>query len=352
MAKNTKKRAIIYSNVKENKKRAEEISKIKENQINLNDEIIIGMSKTPNNKPVKSKNNKPVKSTKKVNKNKSNSNKPETNKSIQNKENIDKSKQKINNNQEKKSVNLQKKIKIRKIIIVSLVIIILTIGLVVLLKSSLFNIKQINVKITNNKILTESKIKNLSTLNIGQNMYSINKKKAIESIKSEPYVESVKIKRSLPSTLKIEIEERTVKFTLDYNGQYIYVDNQGYILQKASEPNDKIIITGYSTTDLTDGNRLNIEDLEKLSAVMQIMKEAENNGLKQDITKIDIQDKNNYKIYFQELGKMAHLGDTTSINDKMTYIKKILEEEANYEGEIFVNVDLNNGEYPHFREKV
>lgn len=49
---------------------------------------------------------------------------------------------------------------------------------------------------------------------------------------------------------------------------------------------------------------------------------------------------------------MAHLGDTTSINDKMTYIKKILEVESNYEGEIFVNVNLNNGEYPHFREKV
>ena len=36
MAKNTKKRAIIYSNVKENKKIAEERKKIRDNQINLN----------------------------------------------------------------------------------------------------------------------------------------------------------------------------------------------------------------------------------------------------------------------------------------------------------------------------
>ena len=44
MAKSNKKRAIVYSNVKKNKKRAEEITKIKDEHINLNDEIIIGMS--------------------------------------------------------------------------------------------------------------------------------------------------------------------------------------------------------------------------------------------------------------------------------------------------------------------
>ena len=44
MAKSNKKRAIVYSNVKKNEKRAEEITKIKDEHINLNDEIIIGMS--------------------------------------------------------------------------------------------------------------------------------------------------------------------------------------------------------------------------------------------------------------------------------------------------------------------
>ena len=55
MAKNTKKRAVIYSNVKQNKKRAEEISKIQENQINLNDEVIIGLNKLPGDNIKKNK---------------------------------------------------------------------------------------------------------------------------------------------------------------------------------------------------------------------------------------------------------------------------------------------------------
>ena len=85
---------------------------------------------------------------------------------------------------------------------------------------------------------------------------------------------------------------------------------------------------------------------------MQIMQEAKNSGLADQITKIDIADDSNYKIYFENLGKMAHLGTTNSINEKLTYVKKILEIESDYEGEIIVDVDLNNGEYPYFREKV
>ena len=334
MAKNIKKRAVVYSNVKENKKKLDEDFKIKQNLINLDNEVVIGMSKTPNNKPIKNKNNKPVKKNKPVKSNK----KVNKNKSSQNKT--------------KKTINPQKRKRALKILKIFFLIIFLIVGLIVLLRSSLFNITQINVTIQNNKVLTESQIKSLSSVNIGQNIYSINKNEIINNIKSEPYVESVKITRSLPNVLKIEVEERSVKFILDYNGQYIYVDNQGYILEKSSNLNDEILITGYSTTELEDGNRLNSEDLEKLSAVLKIMQEAENNDIKNDITKIDIEDKNDYKIYFDNLGKIAHLGDTTSINDKMTYIKKILEVESNYEGEIFVNVNLNNGEYPYFREKV
>lgn len=327
MAKNNKKRAMVYSNVKENKKKAEEISRIKENQINLNDEIVIGLNRLPNDKIPKSKKNV---SKKKVQKNRPKSNKP----------NI------------KKKMNPVKKKKIIISIKIILVLAILIAGLLFLLKSSLFNIKEVHIKIGNNKVLTESYIKSLSTINIGQNIYSINKKEITESIKTESYVESVKIKRKLPNIVEIEIEERAPKFQLEDNGQYIYVDNQGYILEKSTEKNDCILIKGYTSTDTTDGNRLNNDDLKRLSGVLKILQEAENNGLKSDITSIDISDDSDYKIYFDGLYKMAHLGDTSALNEKMTYIKKILEEESNYEGEIFVNVDLNNGEYPHFREKV
>ena len=323
MSKNTKKRAIIYSNVKENKKKAEELAKIKENQINLNDEVIIGLSSKSQKQNQNSKN----KSTKK-----------------EVKQNKTKNEKKKRNQKNKKKMSILTKI--------ILIIIVLMIGLILFCNTPVFDVKEITININNNNVLTELGIKELSQIDIGQNIYSINKRKLADLIKSNPYVGSVKIKKSLPNKVKIEIEERSIKFQLQHDNTYIYVDNQGYILEEVEEKKDVLVIDGYSTTDLSCGNRLNVEDLEKLSDVMQIMQEARNSGLEDKITKIDIADDNNYKIYFENLGKMAHLGTTNSINEKLTYVKKILEMESEYEGEIIVDVDLNNGEYPYFREKV
>ena len=71
-----------------------------------------------------------------------------------------------------------------------------------------------------------------------------------------------------------------------------------------------------------------------------------------ELTSIDIKDKNDYIVNFENLHKVAHLGNMTSLNEKMNFVKEIMSKEQDYEGEVFVNVDLNNGEYPYFREKV
>ena len=330
MGKDTKKRAILYSNVKANKRKAEEITRIGNEQISLNDEVIIGLNQSKNNKKSKAKNRS--KTGKKVKQSKKNS----QNKQVRS----------------KKKMNPIKKKKIMLIIKLFIILGFIVAGLAFLLKSSIFNISKINVKIQNNKVLTEADIKNLSKIEIGQNIYSINKKEIITNIKNNSYVESVKVKRALPNTVEIKIDERSVKYQLKTDDGYIYIDEQGYIFEKNNEKDDCMVITGYSTTDLLEGNKLNDEDVEKLKYVENILQEAEYSNILNNITSVDIKNKNDYKIYFDDLKKMEHLGDTSFLNEKMTYVKKILEVEHDYEGEIFVNVDLNNGEYPHFREKV
>ena len=294
MAKSNKKRAIVYSNVKKNKKRAEEITKIKDEHINLNDEIIIGMSsQVPKKSSAKSKKNSEKKNKKPHNNNPRKNNK------------------KVNN------------VKKKKIIISFLfliIIILIVVGIICFMKSSFFNINKINVKIENNKILTEAEIKDLSTINIGQNIYSINKKDIINSIKSD--------------------------------SQYIYIDEQGYILELNSDAKDLTTIVGYQTTDFTIGNKIEESDIEKINNIPQIIQELEKNNLLNELTSIDIKDKNDYIVNFENLHKVAHLGNMTSLNEKMNFVKEIMSKEQDYEGEVFVNVDLNNGEYPYFREKV
>ena len=326
MAKSNKKRAIVYSNVKKNKKRAEEITKIKDEHINLNDEIIIGMSsQVPKKSSAKSKKNSEKKNKKPHNNN------PQKN---------------------NKKVNNVKKKKIIISFLFLIIIILIVVGIICFMKSSFFNINKINVKIENNKILTEAEIKDLSTINIGQNIYSINKKDIINSIKNNSYVENVKIKRKLPNAIEIQIEERTPKYQLKSDSQYIYIDEQGYILEVTSDAKDLTTIVGYQTTDFTIGNKIEENDIEKINNIPQIIQELEKNNLLNELTSIDIKDKNDYIVNFENLHKLAHLGNMTSLNEKMNFVKEIMSKEQDYEGEVFVNVDLNNGEYPYFREKV
>ena len=245
MAKSNKKRAIVYSNVKKNKKRAEEITKIKDEHINLNDEIIIGMSsQVPKKSSAKSKKNSEKKNKKPHNNN------PQKN---------------------NKKVNNVKKKKIIISFLFLIIIILIVVGIICFMKSSFFNINKINVKIENNKILTEAEIKDLSTINIGQNIYSINKKDIINSIKNNSYVENVKIKRKLPNAIEIQIEERTPKYQLKSDSQYIYIDEQGYILEVNSDAKDLTTIVGYQTTDFTIGNKIEESDIEKINNIPQII---------------------------------------------------------------------------------
>lgn len=319
-----KRKAFVYSNVKNNKKYVDEITKFRNDKINLNDEVVIGMS---DNNQKKNKSNKIKKEKQKINK------------------------KNVNNNPKKK-----RKLKKLKIFLFLIIIIVLIIGIIYGLlafsKSPFFNIAEIKVNILNNNKLTSSEVKSLSQISIGQNIFSINKTEIASNIKTNSYVEAVNISKKLPNTIVLKIEERTPEFQFLKDDQYIYLDYQGYLLEQNSQKMDLPVIVGYKTTDFTLGSKVVPQDLDQLKNIPQIFSEAEKAGLSSEITTIDISDDNDYILNLDNQHKKVHLGDISSLSEKMAYAKEIMDKEHDFEGEIFVNVDLNKGEFPFFREKV
>ena len=55
-----------------------------------------------------------------------------------------------------------------------------------------------------------------------------------------------------------------------------------------------------------------------------------------ELTSIDIKDKNDYIVNFENLHKVAHLGNMTSLNEKMNFVKEIMSKEQDYEGEVLL----------------
>ncbi len=323
---------LLYENKKtKNKKstRKKNTSK-KENDkiINLDNEIIIGLTpkKEEKTKAKKRNNNK----NKKNNIKKKNANK----KKLQQSKNITKDKPK-------------KRMWLKFVKLLFVILILLT-AIVIFMLSSIFNIKEIKV-VNNNKISTEEII-NLSTLKIDNNMFKTTNKTIRNNIKTNAYIENVKIKRSINGIVTLDIIERKPTYMLKFANAYVYINNQGYMLEMSETPLELPTITGFKTPSeqIKEGNRLEIEDLKKLEDVIKIMNSVSDKTFSGTITNIDIEDSTNYKLTLTSENKIVNFGDTTNINVKLLKIEEIIEKEKGKEGEIY----FQNSEKTVFREKV
>lgn len=318
------------NNTKTNKGKEDEL-------FDFNNEIVIGIPKQEEQKK-NIKNNAKKNVKKKVNKK---TKKKTTNKNT-NKKPISKKEEQIKK---------QKRIKSFRIIKYTFLLVLILTAIIATMTSPLFNIKKITV--VGNEKITSDEIISLSQINIEENTYKTNMKKAKSKILENPYIKSVEIKRKLPSNVEILVEERKTTFMIEYGNSYVYINNQGYILEVSSEKLEVPILQGAETIteDFIPGNRLCTEDLEKMSTVIKIMEVATNNEISSLITRIDIQNSQNYKILFETEQKVAYIGDGSDLNTKILNIKSILERESGIRGEIFVNMDLKTNDAT-FRQTV
>lgn len=266
------------------------------------------------------------------------------------KNNKQKTKKKVTNKKSKKAE--KHKNKITFIIMKWFVLIMLLLGATLyFLMCPLFNIREIKV-VGNSKIST-NEIINLSEININENIFRIHIGEVKEKIKQNAYIDNVKINRHLPSKIQIEVQERIATYMLEFASAFVYINNQGYILEISEQKLEVPIIVGYKTEleNIKPGNRLCEEDLEKLETVLKIVETATSYEIENTITKIDITDKKNYTLLLETEKKTVYLGDASNINTRILYLKEILEIEKGKEMLVFLNVDINN-EKVYTREKV
>lgn len=272
----------------------------------------------------------------------------------------DKKKKKIRKEVAKKATSKEKKQKARitgntkifrnRFLKKMAIIIIAVCSLFLFLSSSFFNIKEVIVE--NNELVSTEEILSLIQIK-GKNIFSVNTKSLNKKLKENAYIESVSIKRNLPNKITLDLEERKIKYMIQLGEAYIYINNQGYILDKNSEKKDVPILVGVVTdaSNFQIGNRLDVADLAKIDITNRIIECASNNGILPLISKIDISNPKNYTLYLESERKTVYLGDCSNLNTRILYVNAIIEQESGIEGEIFVNVDLNT-QNVYFREKI
>ena len=157
----------------------------------------------------------------------------------------------------------QRKRKKRKTALVVILIVIIFGGLVTYLSiSPTFKIQKISVK--GNEQLSKEKVQDLAGIKNGDNIFCKIEKVLEVKLKQNGCIENAKVRKYYPNTIEIEITERKKEFQIKTETEkYIYIDEQGYILDNSTEKLEIPTIIGMDVTEIeaVDMKRLNEKDL-------------------------------------------------------------------------------------------
>ena len=125
---------------------------------------------------------------------------------------------------------------LRKVKALTALAIIAIIGIVVIfgLKSPAFNVDE--VKVSGNHYYTDDEIINMADCTEGANIFTgIDCGDIRDRLMKDPYMSQVKVKRKLPSTIEIDINERRQVAGVVYGTSYVVIDSEAGIVLPSEE---------------------------------------------------------------------------------------------------------------------
>lgn len=207
----------------------------------------------------------------------------------------------------------RRKKKIRRGIL--LIIMLLSISITLCLKLSYFNIK--NIEIVNNRNIPSEEIIKLSNINKGKNIFYLNLNRSKTNILTNSYILNVEIKRKLPNTINISVEERTAIFYIKKEDKYLIVGKDGIVLEEKQQINNMKLIKleGFDKDSYKVGQIIDDKDGRKIQLIGEITDLIK--SLKDGIPEpsiVNIEDATDIKIFYGNM--MIKLGTSSNLKEK------------------------------------
>ena len=171
-----------------------------------------------------------------------------------------------------------------------LVLLAILAGVLLFLRSKYFAIEDIKVEGMN--YYTGQEIVNMSGAEIGRNLiFDSGKSEIIDTLESNPYFKSVKVKRKLPSTLIIQVEERPQAASVAFGESFIVIDEEGTVLRKTDVNPRLTLLVGLTISKMNVGEPLEAEEKETLSMTLRMLATMKSGDIyfkKIDVSKVVI----------------------------------------------------------------
>lgn len=182
-----------------------------------------------------------------------------------------------------------------------------------------------NIKISTNDQYDPQDIIDVLDVEYGDNLVFLNTRQMEETIfRTFPYIENVNVVKMLPSTLSIQYSIAEVCYSVEYEGNYVYVSETGKLLELASFAANGSIIVDVGDIEDVDGY-LSITDSEISSSFEEIM-ELYSDGELDGITEMIFSDKYNLQIIYDDRITFD-LGTSTDLSFKIQFGMQVVDSE-------------------------
>ncbi len=167
---------------------------------------------------------------------------------------------------------------------------------------ALFICQTATISVIGNDVYTKQEIIAASGIEKGDNLLFISSDNSEKDIHSKlSYIEQVAVRKQFPNQIKIEVVESKQNVGVVTNEGVITVSKKMKVLTGISElQNESITVLGLSPTEYVVGETLVDQDPEKVMHLATIFEVLNQNNAVGEITEIDISDKLNILINYQD----------------------------------------------------
>ncbi|MDR2519865.1 MAG: FtsQ-type POTRA domain-containing protein [Eubacteriaceae bacterium] len=176
----------------------------------------------------------------------------------------------------------------------------LAVAAIAFLQSGYFDISYLQIEgMTETGAITREELMEYGGIEMGANIFSFSARQAEKGILGYvPEAKEARVKRTLPSTVKVAIAERTPFAAIYSNGAYYIADDAGFVMAQSSQigPPSVITVSGLGNVEIELGTSFDYFQSAKAQTVSYVLKFATERGLEGMISEILVED-SGYYIY-------------------------------------------------------
>lgn len=160
-------------------------------------------------------------------------------------------------------------------------------------------------------------------LTTGANLILFGKERAERTLEQDPYIAHAKLSMELPDTMVIEISERKVRGYVPYMGAYLYIDEEGRVLDVQDAYFQALpLVRGLFFDSFQKGEILPVKNPEKLTVILRMSQLMQKYNLLDMVVEIDVS--NPEDIYAEVNQVQIHLGSMDNGDQKIRIMAEIM----------------------------